>query len=60
MDNKQENSQEIKSGIINWAVKGVLYKAYAAVVLMLFAIRDMLALFYSPLAFPSFWRPGGR
>ncbi|MCK5666893.1 MAG: hypothetical protein KAI17_25575 [Thiotrichaceae bacterium] len=27
-------SPELKKGVINWAIKGVLYKAYAAAVLM--------------------------
>jgi len=33
------NDLEIKKGVINWAIKGVLYKAYVAVVLMLSAGR---------------------
>jgi len=34
-----DSQQNLKSGLISWAIKGVLYKAYVAVVLMLSAGR---------------------
>ena len=39
MNNKNNNNLILRKGIINWAVKGVLYKAYVALALMLAAGR---------------------
>jgi len=39
MNTSEIDNQKLKKGIINWAVKGVLYKAYVAVVLMFCAGR---------------------
>lgn len=38
-DNQSMNNLELNKGLINWAIKGVTYKAYVAVVLMLAAGR---------------------
>jgi protein-S-isoprenylcysteine O-methyltransferase Ste14 len=37
--NQTSEDMDIKRGIINWAVKGILYKAYVAVILMVSAGR---------------------
>ena len=39
MNISEIDSQKLKRGIISWGIKGVLYKAYVAVVLMLCAGR---------------------